>query len=176
MGQVVEDRPHHRGDGGGGSGRLTQILVDDVELLHDLLFVGEHLHIPLAGDHLLHIAADGGGQTLLAGIGTLADPGGDPHHQHHNGPQHHHDGKQPHGQSQHHADGPQQRGDGDGQLGDAVLQKLVGGLDVAGIVAHQRAGLVLVKEPHRRCMVSNSSVRSCFMMMALHSSISRFSR
>ena len=160
VGQVVEDRPHHRGDGGGGSGRLTQIPVDDVELLHDLLFVGEHLHIPLAGDHLLHIAADSGGQTLLAGIGALADPGGDPHHQHHNGPQHHHDGKQPHGQSQHHADGPQQRGDGDGQLGDAVLQKLVGGLDVAGIVAHQRAGLVLVKEPHRLALHGVEQLRA----------------
>ena len=82
--------------------------------------MGEHLHVTLAGDHLLHIAADGGGEALLAGVGALADFGGDPHHQHHDGPQHHHDGKQPHGQGQHHGNGAHQGGDGDGQLGDAV--------------------------------------------------------
>ena len=160
VGQVVENGAHHGGDGGGGGGGLAQVLVDDVELLHDLLFVGEHLHVTLAGNHLLHIAADGGGKALLAGVGALADFGGDPHHQHHDGPQHHHDGKQPHGQGQHHGNGAHQGGDGDGQLGDAVLQQLVGGLDVAGVVAHQSAGLVFVEEPHRLALHGVEQLRA----------------
>ena len=160
VGQVVENGAHHGGDGGGGGGGLAQVLVDDVELLHDLLFVGEHLHVTLAGDHLLHIAADGGGETLLAGVGALADFGGDPHHQHHDSPQHHHDGKQPHGQGQHHGNGAHQGGDGDGQLGDAVLQQLVGGLDIAGVVAHQGAGLVFVEEPHRLALHGIEQLRA----------------
>ena len=79
------------------------------------------------------------------------------------------------GQGQHHADGPQQWMEMASWVMLCCKSSL--GLDVAGIVAHQRAGLVPSKNRTGwRLHGVEQPARSCLMMMALHSSISRFSR
>ena len=159
MGQVVEDGAEDRGHGGGLGGHLAQLVVDDGEIVQDLLFVGEDLDVLLALDHFLNIAVDRRGVLLLGPVAAAADFRGGADHDHHNGAQNHHDGEQLHGQNQHHGDGARQRGDGDEHLGDAVLQKLVGGLDVVGVVAHEAAVGVGIKVADRQLLHFGEQLR-----------------
>ena len=145
MGEIVEDGADHAGGRRCGGGGGAERFIDGLKILHDLVFMGEDLDIPLPGDHLLNIAVDGGSVLLLGAVGTAADAGGDTHGDDHQGRQHHHDGKELHGKHQHHGDNTHQRDNGDHHLCDAVLQKLVGGLNVVGKIAHQAAVGILVK-------------------------------
>ena len=53
VGEVIEDGPHDGGDGGGLRGGAAEVLVDGLKVRHHLGLVGEDLHVPLPGDHLL---------------------------------------------------------------------------------------------------------------------------
>ena len=96
MGKVVKNRSDYRGDGGGGGGRVAKLAVDDLEVLHHLLLVGENLDVPLSCYHFLNIAVDLCGALLLGAVAAAAYLGGlfDNYHHYRREDDHYH--KEPH--------------------------------------------------------------------------------